>query len=112
MRNTRSLQVVLVLFSLAITLPSAVAQVVIATVPVGMGPREVAVNSVTNKIYVANFGNGSGNTVTVIDGATNSAGPDIVVGLPAALAVNSVTNKIYVTNSDINGKVTVIDGAT
>ena len=54
MRNTRGLQVVLVLFSLAITLPSAVAQVVIATIPVGIGPSQVAVNSVTNKIYVVN----------------------------------------------------------
>jgi len=32
-------------------------------------PNSVALNPVTNKIYVANF---SSNNVTVIDGATNS----------------------------------------
>ena len=39
------------------------------TVGAGSNPIAVAVNPVTNKIYVANY---SSNTVTVIDGATNS----------------------------------------
>ena len=45
------------------------AQSVTVTVNVGNQPHSVAVNPVTNKIYVANS---SSNDVTVIDGATNS----------------------------------------
>ena len=41
------------------------AQSVTATVAVGISPQAAAVNPVTNKIYVANFGS---NNVTVIDG--------------------------------------------
>ena len=37
--------------------------------PAGTIPDAVAVNPVTNKIYVANY---SSDNVTVIDGATNS----------------------------------------
>ncbi len=90
------------------------AQTVTATVPVGTSPVAVAVNSVTNKIYVANSGS---KNVTVIDGATNSTST-VAAGLrPVGIAVNPVTNKIYVTNSgdwlrNIRGDVTVIDGAT
>lgn len=79
----------------------------------------VAVNPVTNKIYVAN---GAGYTY-VIDGATNSIttviDPNASSLFPAAIAVNPVTNKIYVVNNSIPvpfstnpGNVTVIDGAT
>ena len=89
-------------------------QAVIATVPAGNGPGAVAVNPVTNKIYVAN---GTSNNVTVIDGATNATttvtDPNAVG--PVALAVNPVTNKIYVANGpDIFSTeiVTVVDGAT
>ena len=45
------------------------AQTVTTTVSVGTIPQAVAVNPVTNKIYVAN---GGSNSVTVIDGATGS----------------------------------------
>ena len=38
------------------------------SVSVGASPQAIAVNPVTNKIYVAN----SGGTVTVIDGATDT----------------------------------------
>lgn len=82
-------------------------------------PRLVAVNPVTNKIYVLNSCFcGSDGPVTVIDGATNST--TLVTGAngfnPAAVAVNPTTNKIYVADAgDIffkSGGVTVIDGAT
>ena len=63
-------------------------------------------NPVTNKIYVANFGN----TVTVIDGATNTT-TTVHRYVPDAVAVNPVTNKIYVANIG-SSNVTVIDGAT
>src|ERR1039457_5560394 len=126
MRNTRSFQFVL-LFSLVIASQSAVAQVVIATVPVGSSslglPVGIAVNSVTNKTYVANtscpgsYRNcPSAGTVTVIDGATNQTTTVNVGVAPTAVAVNPVTNKIYVANfcgNDLNcasaGTVTVID---
>ena len=62
----------------------------------------------TNKIYVANY---SSNTVTVIDGATNSTTTVGTGSQPFAAAVNPVTNKIYVANYNSN-TVTVIDGAT
>jgi YVTN family beta-propeller protein len=70
----------------------------------GNDSGSIAVNPVTNKIYV---GNAVG-TVTVIDGATNST-TTLSVGA-GALAVNPVTNKIYVISG--SNTVTVIDGAT
>jgi YVTN family beta-propeller protein len=74
----------------------------------------VAVNPLTNKIYVANDGDSS---VTVIDGATNATTRiTVAVGSnPRAIAVNPVTNKIYVACYkwySTDGSVTVIDGAT
>jgi YVTN family beta-propeller protein len=97
------------------------------SVNVGVQPRSLDVNSVTNKIYVANAcGNdpncGSTATMTVVDGAT-LATTDVAIGgyYPSAIAVNSVTNKIYVPSECLgdpscqsvpNGTVTVIDGVT
>src|ERR1019366_8259532 len=97
-----------------------------STVTVGSNPYGVAVNSVTNKIYVTNIcGNDvtcstySG-TVTVIDGVTLGTVTVAVGDNPYAPVVNSVTNQIYVPNACGNdpscqtnsGTVTVIDGAT
>ncbi|WP_054943672.1 YncE family protein [Paenibacillus ihuae] len=70
-------------------------------------PWEMAVNPVTNKIYVVNNNDES---VTVIDGASNKTMEVAVGSLPHSIAVNSITNKIYVTNNWSNS-VTVIDGA-
>ncbi len=75
-------------------------------VAAGTGPSQAAINRATNKIYVANSDSG---TVTVIDGATNTAAT-VSVGPqsePVALAVNPVTNRIYVANSNTDN-VTVI----
>src|ERR1022692_142881 len=77
------------------------------TVPVGSYPGAIAVNSVTNKIYVGNRGS---NSVTVIDGATNGADTITVGSNPDAIAVNPVTDMIYVANSG-SANVTVINGA-
>src|SRR5579859_6714628 len=82
------------------------AQNVAAVLPAGANPGDVAVNPVTNKIYVVNTGS---NTVTVIDGATNIT-TTIPVATSDAVAVNPVTNRIYVANTA--GTVTIIDGAT
>ncbi len=86
------------------------------TVATGFGPAYIAVNPVTNKIYVTNEGNGvTPSTVTVIDGATNAA-TNVTAGLaPFAVAVNTVTNQIYVANQGHTpnpSTVTVIDGGS
>jgi YVTN family beta-propeller protein len=80
-------------------------------VPVGTRPQFIALNPVTNKIYVANYHDQFGDTVTVIDGSTDSTSTVTTGEGPDALAVNSVTNLIYVANV-VSGTVTVIDGVT
>ena len=102
----RSLLLFAVLSVVAGMVPAA-AQTVTATVPTGANPRSVAVNPVTNKIYVVNQTSGN---VTVIDGADSSATTVTVGTQPIGVAINSVTNKIYVANSS-SSNVTVIDGA-
>ena len=88
---------------------SGATNTVISTVTVGNGPMAVAVNSVTNQVYVANE---SGSNVTVIDGATNTMTTAVTVGnAPDAVAVNPVTNQVYVANQ-LSDNVTVINGAT
>ena len=72
----------------------------------GTNPQAVAVNPVTNKIYVVNF---RSHNVTVIDGANGTTKTVGVGTFPSDIAVNPVTNKIYVTNSYSNN-VTIIDG--
>ena len=84
------------------------AQTVTATVGAGTNPFAAAVNSVTNKTYVANYGS---NNVTMIDGATNNTTTIAAGTNPSGVAVNTVTNKIYVSNHNSNN-ITVIDGST
>ncbi len=77
--------------------------------PVGSYPVGIGINSVTNKLYVANQ---FSNTVTVIDGNTNTIETTIPVdNFPYELEVNPYTNRIYVTNRGSN-TVSVIDGST
>lgn len=105
-----------------------------ATIGVGGGPSGIAVNPVTNTVYVANTGLDNnenpvpnGNTISVIDGATCRAhdlggcspvGTAKVGTAPAAVAVDPTNNSIYVANTyDPNsfvheGTVSVLDGAT
>jgi DNA-binding beta-propeller fold protein YncE len=124
MRRSRHAWFALFVLIVAVTSLPAIAQVVTATVLAGGAPDYVAVNAVTNTIYVANYcGNDptcqSPGTVTVIDGATQST-QSVPVGVhPVYVAVNPVTNTIYVLNNcgtDLNclssGSVTVINGAT
>src|SRR5664280_1637297 len=79
-----------------------------STVNVDLNPAWLAVNQVTNQIYVANSGS---NTVTVIDGATMNPTSVTVGNSPYELAVDPVTDKIYVANYT-DGTMTMIDGAT
>ncbi len=68
---------------------SADAQTVTATIPAGSLPFAVAVNPVTNQIYVANH---NSNNVTVIDGATNTVCNTCTVAAgttPYAVALSS-----------------------
>ena len=107
MRNSRVNAACIAAAVLCVVVPSW-AESVIGTVPTGPSPRAVAVDTVTNKIYVANYQN---NTVTVIDGATDDSATVAVGQNPCAVAVNPVTDKIYVAN-EIGNTLTVIDGAT
>src|SRR5256884_530428 len=106
MKSWRS-TALLVLLSLLFMKP-VLGQRVTATVAAGAASRAVALNPVTNKIYVANA---NSNNVTVIDGATNTTTTVSAGTNPAAVAVNPVTNKIYVANQG-SANVTVIDEAT
>jgi YVTN family beta-propeller protein len=79
---------------------------VIDTVAVGEGPAGVDVNSVTNRVYVADFRESQ---VSVIDGATDQVVDTITVpASPAVVAVNDATNRIYVACQ--SGGIAVIDG--
>ncbi len=90
----------------------------VATVPVGSGPVDAAVNEATDTVYVVGL---NSNTVSVIDGATcnavvtrgcSSTPPAIPVGSgPDGVAVDQITDTVYVANSGDN-TVSVIDGAT
>ncbi|QJD84709.1 InlB B-repeat-containing protein [Cohnella herbarum] len=106
-----SLYLLLLCLLMAVVVPapqSASADTGLGALAAGDEPGAVAVNPVTNKIYVANAGS---NNVTVIDGATNATTSVTTGNAPTAIAVNAATNKIYVANRD-SGSVTVIDGAT
>src|SRR5260370_40749645 len=74
---------------------SVYGQTVTATVGVGAQPNAVSVNPVTNKIYVANA---RSKTVTVIDGASNTATTVTDGNGPHTVAVNPGTNTSYVAN--------------
>jgi YVTN family beta-propeller protein len=71
-------------------------------------PFAIDINPNTNTIYVATW---DSDTVSVIDGKTDSVTANITVQSPNAITVNPNTNTIYVANRDSN-TVTVIDGKT
>ena len=80
-----------------------------SVLPVGSYPIGIGVNSVTNKLYVANQ---FSNSISVIDGSTDIIENTIQVdNFPYDLEVNPFNNRIYVTNRESN-TVSVIDGST
>jgi len=83
------------------------ADAVVGTVTTGQDPSAIAIDSVTNMIYVAN----ENGTVTVINGSTNATTTITAGATPHAIAVNPATNMIYVANLSSNN-VTVINGST
>ncbi|HUP96734.1 MAG TPA: YncE family protein [Usitatibacter sp.] len=70
----------------------------------GVGPRAVALNASTNKVYAA-----FNNEVIVVDGATNAM---TFLATPSAvgIAINPNNNRIYVPGAD--GTMAIINGAT
>jgi YVTN family beta-propeller protein len=100
----------LLLATALLLLPGSLrAQNVTATLSVGSLPYGVAVNPVTNKIYIASIDAG----VSVIDGATNTVtsltDPNAIA--PWAVGVDTVNNVVYVANHGSNN-VSVFQGAT
>jgi YVTN family beta-propeller protein len=82
---------------------------VTSTINVGNGPSGISVNAVTNLIYVANRRD---NSISVIDGATNSVKATINVGGNfTGLSVNSINNRINLLNLDTKS-VMIIDGSS
>ncbi len=109
-RSVSRFAAIAILASLALSFAAtAQAQIPAQTVFAGQFPNAVAVNPVTNKIYIANSGS---NNVTVVDGATNTFTTvnDTHATSPVAIAVNSLTNMVYVANSGSNN-VSVFSGA-
>jgi DNA-binding beta-propeller fold protein YncE len=93
-------------------------------VTVGNGPVDVAVNQETDTVYVANWGNGTGTTVSVINGrscngqVTSGCGRPraaVTIGTgPAGVAVDQSTDTVYAGTVTADGaeSVSVINGAT
>jgi YVTN family beta-propeller protein len=105
----------LFLISFGVISHNAFADQVVNTIPiVKQGLGDIGVNPQTNLIYVDNFGTkySHGDTVTVIDGSTNSIVNTIqVLPSPFKIGVNPSTNMIYVP-SGVATSVDVIDGST
>jgi autotransporter-associated beta strand protein/YVTN family beta-propeller protein len=89
---------------------------VIATIPIPgrfLGARQIAVNPVTNRVYIPSFD--PGGQVEVIDGSTNTLLTSISVQPnPIAAAVDPTTNTIYIGHGSFfhRSQITLINGAT
>jgi YVTN family beta-propeller protein len=81
-----------------VTVIDGATNVVTATLAAGGGA--LAINPVTNKIYLAS-NSGIGNVV-IIDGATNTSTAVPAGSLPIPLAVDVATNRVYVANNSGN----------
>src|SRR5260370_40155111 len=93
-------RIALAVFStLAVVAGVVQGQTVTATVKTGIIPVAVAVNPVTNKLYVANTGSSN---VTVIDGSNNTTATVSAGTNPQAVAGNPETNKVYVAKFSSN----------
>ncbi len=99
--------VMLALLVVFLFVSTARADTVTATIPVGTNPDGMAVNPVSNKIYVANS---RSNTVTVIDGATNATTSVAVGSTCAEVAVDPTTNKVYVAHLWSSGVMVTLSG--
>src|SRR5581483_1627512 len=81
-------------------------------ITVGTNPTSFVVDEANNKVFVTNY---NSNTVTVIDGLTNTTAtvsdPNVTNPQPDGITVNPITNKVYAANYSGNN-VTVISEAT
>ena len=111
-RSTRTLRLATAAATIGalLALPlSSAASAASPTVSVGSYPYGVAVNPSTNTVYVANYGS---NSVSVIDGSTNTVTSTVSVGNgPSGVAANPSTNTVYVANGG-DDSVSVINGST
>lgn len=89
-------------------------EALVTNIPIPGTVRDIAVNTVTNRVYVAMVA--SQDAVLVIDGVTNTIIQTIVLnGSPAALAVDGTTNRIYVlsaVSSEDVDTLQIINGAS
>ena len=109
LRNARSRSYVSAVFLAAAALfaPQAQSQIVAATIS-DSNEHGIAINPVTNKIYIADL---SG-TLTVVDGLTNASTTATGTGVEYwQVAVNPVTNLVYVADRGANN-IDVFAGAT
>ena len=82
---------------------------VIATVPVGDGPRGVGVTPDATRVYVANE---QSDTVSVIDTATNAVVATVAVGdWPTGVRATPDGTRVWVTNAE-SDSVSIIDTGT
>ena len=80
-----------------------------AIITVGNDPNAVAVDQVSNTVYVSNQND---NTVSVISGVTNTVTDTAAVGYaPDAIAVDPTLNTVFVDDAAYD-QMSVIDGAT
>src|SRR3954466_14811410 len=90
----------------------ALAQTVGTTIPAGTAPYRIAINPVTNRLYVTNEGS---NALTVINATTGAASTVAIGARPLWLGVNPETNKVYVAqfgNNTAAPHLVVVNGAT
>ena len=88
---------------------TAQAQTAGTRIPVGTNPTQIAINPVTNKIYVANAGS---DNVTVINAGTNAVITTVPVNDdPRWIGINVETNRIYVSHLTA-ANTAIIDGTT
>jgi YVTN family beta-propeller protein len=86
------------------------------TIMTGSNPFNMAINNITNRLYVVNASNTSP-SISVVNCNTNTVIQTLsVVAIPISIAVNPVTNKIYVgheaNSSPRQMSLSVIDGNT
>jgi serine/threonine protein kinase, bacterial len=82
---------------------------VTATIPVGLGPQYVAIDSRTHRLYVTNQTDG---TLSVIDTSARTTVATVRVGTsPKGVTVDADTNTVYVANFEA-ASISVIDATT
>jgi YVTN family beta-propeller protein len=92
---------------------------IVRRIAVGPGPKSIAVNAKTNRVYVTDQnGMDAGQALAVIDGATGRTIGVIPMGPyaryyenPLGLAVDTRSNTVYATNP-LEGTLYIVDGAT